>query len=66
MSSIVEVHPDEQLLKPEMDPPVGAVNKEAAHVKDVPVVADLMAYPTAALLQMVVVGALFTVGIGST
>lgn len=64
--SLMVAQPDEQLLKPVIVPPVGAVNKEAVQVKVVPVVAEAMPYPTAVLLQMVVVGALFTVGIGST
>ena len=63
---ILEPHPDEQLLKPVMFPPVGAVNCDAVQVKVVPVVAEVIPYPTAELLHTVVVEELFTVGFGST
>ena len=56
----------EPLLFPVIVPPVGAVNIEDVHAKVVPVVAEVMVYPTNALSHIVFVLALLIVGVGFT
>ena len=52
--------------KPVTVPPDGVVVIDAVQVKVVPVVADVIVYPTAVLSQISFVAALLTVGVGLT
>ena len=58
--------PDVQSAKPVILPPVGAVNSVAVQVNVVPVTKEVGVYPIAVLLQIVLVAALLTDGMGFT